>query len=57
MKIVGDRRVRIYDATKSQSEITKVLILHDIEIEEIQKHTSTLEDYFYRQIHGGEIIV
>ncbi|MCS0787431.1 ABC transporter ATP-binding protein [Cytobacillus firmus] len=57
MKIVGDRRVRIYDITKSQSEITKVLILHDIEIEEIQKHTSTLEDYFYRQIHGGEIIV
>ncbi|MCS0673552.1 ABC transporter ATP-binding protein [Cytobacillus firmus] len=57
MKIVGDRRVRIYDVTKSQSEITKVLILHDIEIEEIQKHTSTLEDYFYRQIHGGEIIV
>lgn len=57
MKIVGDRRVRIYDVTQSQSEITKVLILHDIEIEEIQKHTSTLEDYFYRQIHGGEIIV
>lgn len=57
MKIVGDRRVRIYDVTQSQSEITKILILHDIEIEEIQKHTSTLEDYFYRQIHGGEIIV
>ncbi|MCM3404576.1 MULTISPECIES: ABC transporter ATP-binding protein [Cytobacillus] len=57
MKIVGDRRVRIYDVTQSQSEITKILILHDIELEEIQKHTSTLEDYFYRQIHGGEIIV
>lgn len=48
MKIVGDRRVRIYDVTQSQSEITKILILHDIELEEIQKHTSTLEDYFYR---------
>lgn len=57
MKIVGDRRIRIYDVTQSQSEITKILILHDIEIEEIQKHTSTLEDYFYRQIHGGEVIV
>ncbi len=57
IKIVGDRRVRIYDVTQSQSEITKILILHDIELEEIQKHTSTLEDYFYRQIHGGEIIV
>jgi ABC-2 type transport system ATP-binding protein len=57
MKIVGDNRVRIYDVTKSQSEISKVLILHDIEIEEIQKHTSTLEDYFYHQIHGGERVV
>jgi ABC-2 type transport system ATP-binding protein len=57
MKIVRDNRVRIYDVTKSQSEISKVLILHDIEIEEIQKHTSTLEDYFYHQIHGGERVV
>lgn len=54
MKIVQDKRIRIYDLTLSQSEISKVLILHDIEIEEIQKHTSTLEDYFYQQIHGDD---
>ena len=53
MKIVQDKRIRIYDLTLSQSEISKVLILHDIDIEEIQKHSSTLEDYFYDQIHGG----
>ncbi|MFD4820720.1 ABC transporter ATP-binding protein [Peribacillus butanolivorans] len=53
MKIVQDTRIRIYDLTLSQSEISKVLILHDIDIEEIQKHSSTLEDYFYDQIHGG----
>jgi len=53
MKIVQDKTIRIYDLTLSQSEISKVLILHDIDIEEIQKHSSTLEDYFYDQIHGG----
>ncbi|MFK9092532.1 ABC transporter ATP-binding protein [Bacillus salipaludis] len=53
MKIVEDKRIRIYDLTLTQSEISKVLILHDIDIEEIQKHSSTLEDYFYDQINGG----
>ncbi|MCA1028907.1 MULTISPECIES: ABC transporter ATP-binding protein [Cytobacillus] len=54
MKIVEDNRIRIYDLTLSPSEISKALILHQIDIEEIQKHTSTLEDYFYQIIHGGE---
>lgn len=53
MKIVQDNRIRIYDLTLPQSEISKKLIMHDVDIEEIQKHTSTLEDYFYQQIHGG----
>ncbi|TKH06659.1 ABC transporter ATP-binding protein [Peribacillus simplex] len=53
MKIVQDNRIRIYDLTLPQSEISKKLIMHDVEIEEIQKHTSTLEDYFYQQIHDG----
>ncbi|MCT4477701.1 ABC transporter ATP-binding protein [Peribacillus frigoritolerans] len=53
MKIVQDNRIRIYDLTLPQSEISKKLIMHDVDIEEIQKHTSTLEDYFYKQIHGG----
>lgn len=53
MKIVQDNRIRIYDLTLPQSEISKKLIMHDVDIEEIQKHSSTLEDYFYQQIHGG----
>lgn len=53
VKIIKDNRIRIYDLTLPQSEISKTLFLHDIEIEEIQKHISTLEDYFYQQIHGG----
>ncbi|WP_274365454.1 ABC transporter ATP-binding protein [Paenibacillus thermotolerans] len=53
MKIVKDNRIRIYDAAPSLGEISKMLIAHDIEIEEIHKHKSTLEDYFYHQIQGG----
>ncbi|MED3574294.1 ABC transporter ATP-binding protein [Cytobacillus praedii] len=57
MKIVQGNRIRIYDLSQSQNELSKMLVLHDIGIEEMQKHTSTLEDYFYNQIHGGGNIV
>ncbi|MED3552995.1 ABC transporter ATP-binding protein [Cytobacillus praedii] len=57
MKIVQGNRIRIYDLSQSQNDISKMLVLHDIGIEEMQKHTSTLEDYFYNQIHGGGNIV
>ncbi|MFS0673461.1 ABC transporter ATP-binding protein [Ornithinibacillus sp. 179-J 7C1 HS] len=53
MKMIQGNRIRIYDLTYSQSEISKMLILHDVEIEAIQKHVSSLEDYFYKQINGG----
>ncbi|MGI2296505.1 ABC transporter ATP-binding protein [Paenibacillus sp. GXUN7292] len=53
MKIIQDRKIRIYDKTQSQNAISKLLVLHDVEIEGIQKHTSSLEDYFYKQINGG----
>lgn len=54
MKIIQGNRIRIYDLARSQQDISKMLVLHDIGIEEIQKHTSSLEDYFYKQISGGE---
>ena len=54
LKILQDKRIRIYDPAASISEISRTLISHDIEIEEIQKHKSTLEDYFYHQIQGGD---
>lgn len=57
MKIIQGNRIRIYDLTHSQIDISKFLILHEIGIEEIQKHTSSLEDYFYEQINEGEKIV
>lgn len=53
LKMISNNRIRIYDLTHSQNTISKMLIIHDVEIEEIQKHTSSLEDYFYEQINGG----
>src|SRR5699024_10722395 len=55
MKIIQENKIRIYDMTHTQSDISKMLILHDIEIEEIQKHSHSLEDYFYQQINGGDV--
>ncbi|SFE11240.1 ABC-2 type transport system ATP-binding protein [Paenibacillus catalpae] len=53
IKIVQDNRIRIYDANVSAGQISRLLVSRDIELEEIQKNTSTLEDYFYNQIQGG----
>jgi ABC-type multidrug transport system, ATPase component len=57
MKIVQDRRIRIYDSVFSIGQISKMLVENDIVIEEIQKHTSTLEDYFYHRMQGGDQVV
>lgn len=54
MKIVRDKKIRIYDTSISIGRITRLLISNQIEVEEIQKHTKTLEEYFYRQIQGDD---
>lgn len=53
LKIQEENHIRIYDLTKSQKLISKTLIDNNIDIEEIRKHNSSLEDYFFDQIHGG----
>ncbi|MBB3113976.1 ABC-2 type transport system ATP-binding protein [Paenibacillus phyllosphaerae] len=55
IKIVQENKIRIYDEGVSVGQISKLLVSQDIDIEEIQKHTSTLEDYFYHQIQGGDL--
>ncbi|MFC6334523.1 ATP-binding cassette domain-containing protein [Paenibacillus septentrionalis] len=53
IKLMQGDRVRIYELTHTQQEISKVLISNHIGLVEIQKRTSSLEDYFYKLIHGG----
>lgn len=54
MKIIQDHKIRIYDMSYTQSDISKMLVLNDIGIEEIRKHSNTLEDYFYQQVSGAD---
>ncbi|MFG6150352.1 MULTISPECIES: ABC transporter ATP-binding protein [Halobacillus] len=54
MKMIQDCKIRIYDMSHTQSDVAKTLILHNIEIEEIQRHSYSLEDYFYQQVNGGD---
>ena len=57
MKIIQGSRIRIYDLKHTQNVISELLIRNHIELISIQKHTHSLEDYFYKHIHGGGKVV
>lgn len=52
-KVVSDSLIRIYDSTRSQAELSKQLILNDVEIMAINRKSHSLEDYFMTLIDGG----
>lgn len=52
-KLMDDHCIRIYDSAVSQKVISKALIEQDIEIEAINRKTSSLEDYFLKIVNGG----
>lgn len=54
LRVIDERVIRVYGASIPQSEITKALILRNINIESITKKNSSLEDYFLTLLHGGE---
>jgi len=54
-KVVEESRIRIYESTVSQSEISQALILNGVMVEEINKKSHSLEDYFMTLINGGGI--
>jgi ABC-2 type transport system ATP-binding protein len=53
-KVIDNALIRIYDLKLSQKDISKVLILKDIEIEAISRKNNTLEDYFLNLLNGGK---
>lgn len=53
-KVLEDNKIRIYDMSISQSQVSKALILKGIEVEEITKKSGTLEGFFISIINGGE---
>jgi ABC-2 type transport system ATP-binding protein len=55
-KIMSEQTIRIYEMKATQQEISKVLIMNDIEIESINKRHSSLEEYFLNTMNGEGII-
>ena len=53
-KVIDDHIIRIYEQAVPQHEISKTLVMHDVEIHSINKKSSSLEDYFLKLINGGE---
>lgn len=52
-KIVAEDRMRIYDDKVTQNEISKALILADVNVYSMIMKSDTLEDYFMGIINGG----
>lgn len=52
-KVIDNKLIRVYESGITQRELSKALILNDIEIESISKKHSSLEDYFLNLINGG----
>ena len=56
-KVIDDHIIRIYEQAAPQQEISKALVMNDVEIESNQQENSSLEDYFLKLMNGGEINV
>lgn len=54
-KIMNEKMIRIYEMVVTQQEISKTLIMNDIEIESINKKNSSLEEYFLNLMNGEGI--
>lgn len=53
-KIVAEDRLRIYDDNITQNEISKALVLADVNVYSMVMKSDTLEDYFMNIIKGGK---
>ncbi|WP_068776291.1 ABC transporter ATP-binding protein [Paenibacillus sp. FJAT-26967] len=54
-KVIGERIVRIYEPGAAASDISRTLLMNGVDIDSINKKTSSLEDYFLESIHGGGV--
>nr|WP_207710033.1 ATP-binding cassette domain-containing protein [Roseburia sp. 1XD42-34] len=53
-KIIDQKIIRIFEQSVTQSEISKAMILNDIDIESINKKITSLEEYFMKLIDTEE---
>jgi ABC-2 type transport system ATP-binding protein len=52
-QVMDGSLIRVFDTNVNQSEISKMLIVHDIDIHSIGRKSHSLEDYFLTLINGG----
>lgn len=54
-KVVNETMIRIYETTVAEQEISKILIMNDVDMKGINKKHSSLEDYFLNLMNGEGI--
>lgn len=54
-KIMNENMIRVYEMNVTQQEISKTLIMNNVEIESINKKHSSLEEYFVNVMNGEGI--
>lgn len=52
-EVIDHNKIHIFDPNVSATEISKLFIMNDINVEEMSKHNQSLEDYFLSIIDGG----
>lgn len=53
-RILENGEIRIYDTGISTQELSKTLILNDVEVVSLGKKTGNLEEYFLKMTEGGQ---
>jgi ABC-2 type transport system ATP-binding protein len=54
-KIMNENMIRVYEVNVTQQELSKALVMNDIEIESINKKHSSLEEYFINVMNGERL--
>lgn len=54
-KIVDENKIRVYDSKAQKNEVSKALIMNDVEIMSIAQKNTSLEDYFLKLTKGAGI--
>ncbi|MGL5067805.1 MAG: ABC transporter ATP-binding protein [Sarcina sp.] len=56
-KVIGSNKIRVCDSVNSKNEISKELIMNDVEIVSIARKNTSLEEYFLNITKGAEMYV
>lgn len=55
-KVIDHKIIRIYDSQVSSRDISKILILNNVDVEELLKRNISLEQYFLQIINTGKMM-